>query len=118
MPSRAGILVEVLGLRYAKILLHSTSRQILADYGDASELDTLVREYLTRQTGAGRSVVIAFNGKKIWGTIDQANGREDHLLAAYLHKEGIGGATILPAALAWLPLRAGWGSTSRWSMAI
>jgi len=89
VQSRAKLLVKVLGLRYAKMPHHSTYRRILADCVEASEFEALMSKYLTSQEGAGRSVVIAIDGKTVRGTIDDASGRGEHLLAAYLPEEGI-----------------------------
>lgn len=88
--NRTDMLVEALQLEYAKMPHHSTYRRILEECVEIEELEALVRAYLTSRPKAGRSVVVAIDGKTVRGTIDEQQGLKGvHLLAAYLPAEGV-----------------------------
>lgn len=68
---------------------HNTYRRVLGDSIGVSDLDQHVSAFLQQQAGAGRSVVIVFDGKTLRGTIPTGQSQGVHLLAAYLPAEGI-----------------------------
>lgn len=86
---RGQMLREAFRLSWSRMPHHNTYRRIVADVVTEDELDRVVGEYLLSLPGAGHSVLIAFDGKTVRGTIDKDNPQGDHLLAAYLPEEGI-----------------------------
>ncbi len=66
----------------------STYSRILGQVVQVEEFERVVREFFENQPGAGRSVVIALDGKTLRGTIRSGQTQGMHLLAAYLPKEG------------------------------
>ncbi len=66
----------------------STYSRILGQVVQVEEFERVVREFFENQPGAGRSVVIALDGKTLRGTIRSGQTLGMHLLAAYLPKEG------------------------------
>lgn len=68
---------------------HNTYRRIFATAISAAELDQLISAFLSQQARAGRSILIALDGKTLRGTIPTGQSQGVHLLAAYLPAEGI-----------------------------
>ena len=68
---------------------HNTYRRALATAILAPELDQLISAFLRQQALAGRSVLIALDGKTLRGTIPTGQSQGVHLLAAYLPAEGL-----------------------------
>jgi len=66
----------------------STYIRILGRVVQADELEKVVCQYFANQPGAGRSVVVALDGKTLRGTIRARQTQGLHLLAAYLPAEG------------------------------
>jgi predicted transposase YbfD/YdcC len=66
----------------------STYSRILGRVVQVEEFERVVREFFAEQPGAGRSVVIALDGKTVRGTIRAGQTQGLHLLAAYLPAEG------------------------------
>lgn len=89
IESRGRPLREALDLCWQRMPHHNTYRRILEDEVTPEELEWVVSEHLRSLTGVGYSVLICIDGKTVRGTIDAANPRGDHLLAAYLPEEGI-----------------------------
>jgi predicted transposase YbfD/YdcC len=89
IESRKNLFREVLHLSWARMPHHNTVRRIVEEVVVPEELDRVVGEHLRGLPGVGHSVLIAIDGKTVRGTIDAANPRGDHLLAAYLPEEGI-----------------------------
>lgn len=89
VKSRAGPLREALHLSWKSMPHQSTYRRISEEVVVPEELDAVVGEHLRSLPGVGHSVLIAIDGKTVRGTIDAENRHGDHLLAAYLPKEGI-----------------------------
>lgn len=94
----------------------STYSRILGQVVQFDEFERVVREFFASQPGAGRSVLIALDGKTLRGTIPSGQTHGVHLLAAYLPKEGwvlmqvaVGGKdneiTAAPQVLKCLDLR-------------
>jgi predicted transposase YbfD/YdcC len=81
-------LAEVLHLVKARAPHTSTYSRILGRVVQVEELEKVVRQYFANQPGAGRSVVIALDGKTLRGTIRAGQTQGLHLLAAYLPAEG------------------------------
>jgi predicted transposase YbfD/YdcC len=82
-------LLRVLGLTWKRMPQHNTYRRVLGAAVQPDEFDRVVGEFLKGQPGAGRSVLVAIDGKTLRGTIDESTPRGEHLLAAYLPAEGI-----------------------------
>lgn len=89
MSNRAKELIEALHLDWSRMPHHSTLRRIIAHIVKTDELDRVVAEHLTSLSEVGESRLIAFDGKTVRGTISEANPQGEHLLAAYLPREGI-----------------------------
>ncbi len=68
---------------------HNTYRRVFAQGVAPAELDQHVSRFLRQRQGAGRSVLIALDGKTLRGTIATGQSQGVHLLAAYLPAEGI-----------------------------
>lgn len=82
VTNRQEALRTALGLGWARMPHHNTYRRILAQVVDPEELDGVVGAFLTRLPQTGTSVVVAFDGKTVRGTIDLAQPHGEHLLAA------------------------------------
>lgn len=80
---------EALHLPWKGIPNHNTYRRVFQDDVDPQELDRKVSDYLRSLPGVGHSILVAFDGKTLRGTIDPRHPHGDHLLAAYLPEEGI-----------------------------
>ena len=89
IKNRASLLLEGLQLTWKSMPHHNTYRRISQDVVTPDELDRTVKEHLQSLPGVGRSMLIAFDGKTVRGTIDAESPGGDHLLAAYLPEEGI-----------------------------
>jgi predicted transposase YbfD/YdcC len=87
--NRSEFLVEVLGLKRARLPHHSTYRRILETVLDWDEFERLMSDFIQQRPQVGREVVIAIDGKTLRGTITQDNPFGLQLLAAYLPGEGI-----------------------------
>jgi predicted transposase YbfD/YdcC len=81
-------LAELLHLVKARAPHTSTYSRILGRVVQVEEFEDAVRQYFANQPGAGRSVVIALDGKTLRGTIRAGQTQGLHLLAAYLPAEG------------------------------
>ena len=81
-------LAEALHLVKPRAPHTSTYSRILGQVVQVEEFENAVREYFAHQPGAGRSVVIALDGKTLRGTIRAGQTQGLHLLAAYLPAEG------------------------------
>lgn len=68
---------------------HNTYRRVFATGVAASDLDQHVTTFLRQRPQAGRSVLLALDGKTLRGTIPTGQSQGVHLLAAYLPAEGI-----------------------------
>ena len=68
---------------------HNTYRRVLADGVAVADLDQHVSAFLSQQPTAGRSVLIALDGKTLRGTIPTGQSQGVHLLAAYVPAQGI-----------------------------
>jgi hypothetical protein len=66
----------------------SSYRRVLATAVDIEEFERVVREYFGAMPRAGRSMVIAVDGKTLRGTIPTEHTHGRHLLAAYVPAEG------------------------------
>ncbi len=89
LSCRAAGLIEALGLDWPRMPHHSTLRRIIASVVEPEGLDQVFSEHLTNLPQVGRSQYIAIDGKTVRGTINEAKPRGDHLLTAYLPREGI-----------------------------
>jgi predicted transposase YbfD/YdcC len=89
ISSRSHQLRRTLRLTWPRMPHHNTFRRLLEQAIPPEELDQLIGEHLHSQPGAGTSIVVAFDGKTVRGTITDDNPRGQHLLAAYLPQEGI-----------------------------
>jgi len=89
LSSRAREFIQALHLDWSRTPHHSTLRRILAFVVEPEELDRVVAEHLASLSGVGTSRLIAIDGKTVRGTISEANPRGEHLLAAYLPREGV-----------------------------
>lgn len=85
---RQPILGPLLGLT-KRLPCHNTYRRVLGNGVTVSDLDQHVTAFLRQPTAAGRSVLIAFDGKTLRGTIPLGQSQGVHLLAAYLPAEGL-----------------------------
>ena len=85
---RQPILGPLLGLT-KRLPCHNTYRRVLGNGVTVSDLDQHVTAFLRQHKAAGRSVLIAFDGKTLRGTIPTGQRQGVHLLAAYLPAEGI-----------------------------
>jgi predicted transposase YbfD/YdcC len=86
---REGLLIPLLQVARAHLPSHNTYRRVLRDVVEVSELQVVIREFLTGLPGVGQSVLIALDGKTLRGSIPAGHTRGVHLLAAYLPHEGI-----------------------------
>lgn len=95
---------------------HNTYRRILVHVVDPDACDGVVGTFLTHLPQTGTSIVAAFDGKTVRGTIDLDQPHGAHLLAASLPEEGIvmmqvaagekaNEITVAPKLLACLDLR-------------
>lgn len=89
IENRGQLLREALHLSWKRMPDHNTIQRIFQDVVTPEEFDRLVSEFFQSLPGVGRSILIAMDGKTVRGTIDVANPRGQHLLAAYLPEEGI-----------------------------
>jgi predicted transposase YbfD/YdcC len=87
--NRRQLLAEALKLKRERMPHHSTYRRILEECVDGQQLQQLSSEYLLSQPKAGRSVIVALDGKTVRGTIDTQQTPGVHLLAVYLPEEGM-----------------------------
>ena len=85
---RHQVLGPILGLP-KRMPCHNTYRRVFATAITAAELDQHISAFLRQQAQAGRSVLIALDGKTLRGTIPTGQSQGVHLLAAYLPAEGI-----------------------------
>lgn len=85
---RLGKVACVLGWTREKLPSHNTYRRImrLVDEGTLQEVSST---FLQQPATAGRSVLIAIDGKVMRGTIPSGETQGVHLLAAYLPAEGL-----------------------------
>lgn len=86
---RTDALREALGIKRPRLPHHNTYRRALAAIVSPVELETTVGDFLRNLPQAGRSVLIAIDGKKVRGTIGTEHPQGEHLLAAYVPNEGI-----------------------------
>lgn len=89
LAQRTYDLCAALHLDWARMPHHNTIRRVLAWVVIPEELDGAVAEHLASQPGVGTSRLIAFDGKAVRGTASDENPQAEHLLAAYLPREGI-----------------------------
>lgn len=82
-------LVRVLGIGLARAPHHNTYRRVLAGAVEPTELDRAVGSFFRELPKVGESVLISIDGKTVKGTMDAEEPRGEHLLVAYLPKEGI-----------------------------
>lgn len=68
---------------------HNTYRRVFADGIAARDLDQHVSAFLMQQAGAGRTILLALDGKTLRGTIPTGSSQGVHLLAAYVPAQGI-----------------------------
>jgi predicted transposase YbfD/YdcC len=87
--NRTQMLAAALKLKRKKMPHHSTYRRILEECLYAEQLQQLSSEYLLSRPKAGRSVIVALDGKTVRGTIDAPTESGVHLLAVYLPEEGL-----------------------------
>ncbi len=66
----------------------NTYRTVLGQIIDVDEFEQVVHDFFAAQAGAGRSVLIALDGKTLRGTIPAGHTPGVHLLAAFLPAEG------------------------------
>ena len=66
----------------------NTYRTVLGEVIDIQEFEQVVHDFFAAQTGAGRSVQIALDGKTLRGTIPAGQTKGRHLLAAFMPGEG------------------------------
>src|SRR5512133_1638128 len=83
---RHKVLGPLLGLP-KRMPSHTTYRRAFAAAISPAELDQQIAAFLRQQ--AGRSVLIAIDGKTLRGTIPTGQSHGVHLLAAYLPTEGV-----------------------------
>jgi len=89
VTNRQEALRAALGLGWARMPHHNTFRRILASVVDPDELDGVIGTFLSSLPQTGTSVVVAFDGKTVRGTIDLDQPHGEHLLAAYLPEAGL-----------------------------
>jgi predicted transposase YbfD/YdcC len=85
---RQEALAEVFHLTVPRAPCANTYKNILEQAIDIDELELALREFFAAQPEAGRSLVIALDGKTLRGTIAAGQTRGQHLLAAYWPAEG------------------------------
>lgn len=81
-------LTQTFPLKKPRTPCANTYRNILQQTVDLAEFEEVVHDFFAHQPGAGRSVVIALDGKTLRGTITFEQSYGQHLLAAYLPAEG------------------------------
>jgi predicted transposase YbfD/YdcC len=86
---RRAALQAMLGRPLPRAPHHNTYRRVLAQALDPGELDAALGAFLRQAPGAGRSVLVSIDGKTLRGTMAAPTARGEHLLAAYLPREGI-----------------------------
>lgn len=86
---RRAQLAQALGVRLPRAPHHNTDRRILAQAVEPAELDAAVGAYVGALPQVGTSVLISIDGKTIRGTIDATDPHGEHLLVAYLPREGV-----------------------------
>lgn len=89
LAQRTQLLRAALHLRRPRLPHLNTYRRILADGVAPDELETTVSAFLRERPQAGRSVLIAIDGKTVRGTIGTEHPQGEHLLAACLPGEGL-----------------------------
>lgn len=82
-------LAGALGIRLARAPHHNTYRRVLSGAVEPTQLDAAVGAFFREQPLVGRSVLISIDGKTVKGTMDAEDPRGEHLLVAYLPREGI-----------------------------
>ena len=113
---RRTLLADAFHLTRSPMPHHNTFRRILAHVVSPTELEARVQAFFQGLPEAGRSILIAIDGKTVRGTISSAHPRGEHLLCAYLPEEGIvlfqvaagdkeNEITVAPTLLAALDLR-------------
>lgn len=112
---RLGKVARILGWRRNKLPSHNTYRRILRGV-DEGALQEVTTTFLRQHKEAGKSVLVAIDGKVMRGTIPTGSSQGVHLLAAYLPAEGLvlmqvevgekeGELTVAPHLLDRLDLR-------------
>lgn len=81
-------LAEAFRLKKPRAPCANTYKNILEQAIDIEEFEWVVREFFAAQPNAGRSLVIALDGKTLRGTISAGQTHGQHLLAAYYPSEG------------------------------
>jgi len=81
-------LAEIFHLKKLRAPCANTYKNILEQAIDIEEFEWVVREFFASQPKAGQSMVISLDGKTLRGTISAGQTRGQHLLAAYLPREG------------------------------
>ncbi len=86
---RRDFFLKVFELKRARMPHAMTYRRVLADTGLMTELEQVTREYLLSRPGAGQSVQVTLDGKKVRGVLLTDDSHGLYLLAAYLPAEGL-----------------------------
>ncbi len=86
---RRARLARALGVGLARAPHHNTYRRVLARAVEPAELDAAVGAFFGALPRVGTSVLISIDGKTIKGTIDAEDPHGQHLLVAYLPREGV-----------------------------
>ncbi len=81
-------LAEALHLQKPRAPCLNTYRTVLGQVIDLAEFEQVVHDFFATQPGAGRSILIALDGKTLRGTIPAGQTKGVHLLAAFMPKEG------------------------------
>ncbi len=89
VQKRAAKLGPLLGLGL-RMPCHNTYRRVLGQWVCTTELEAQVKAFLLAQSAqGGKSVLIAFDGKTLRGTIPTGDSHGVHLLAAYVPDSGV-----------------------------
>ncbi len=87
--SRSKALRTALHLPWPRLPHTNTFRRIMEEVVSPEELETALRAFVRTLPGVGRSVLIAIDGKTVRGTIGAEHPQGEHLLCAYLPREGV-----------------------------
>ena len=85
----AAALGQALGVALPRAPHHNTYRRVLAGAVAPGELDRVLGEFLGGCAGVGTSELVSIDGKTLKGTVAADAPAGEHLLAAYLPREGI-----------------------------
>jgi len=89
VKERKEILASVLGLAKPQAPCYTTDGRILGQAVAGEQFEQVTRAFFAGLPGAGRTILIALDGKTLRGTLPFGSTRGVHLLAAFFPGEGL-----------------------------